>query len=88
MARKASGPPLKFSRQEKKQWKGNLDVEVIEMIEAYPDWHHKTTGEPAPSQEAVIEGAIKKLLGNHSEFKKFLDERRSKGSAGASKKPE
>jgi hypothetical protein len=84
MARKPSGPPLKFKRNEKKIWKGNLDIEVIEMLEAYPDWHQQTTGEPAPTQEEVIEGVVRKLLGGHSDFKKFLEDRRATaGGAGA-----
>jgi hypothetical protein len=84
MARKASTPPLKFKRTEKKTWKGNLDTEVIEMLELYPTWHSQVTGEPAPSPEEVLEGIVRKVLGGHSEFKKFFDEKRSAGAgAGA-----
>ena len=45
MARKAAGPPLRFRRTERKLWKGNLDIEALEVIEHYPAWHAQLTGE-------------------------------------------
>ena len=54
------------------------------MIEAYPEYYNQTTGDPAPSQEEVIEGAIRKTIGSETDFKKFLGEwRAAKGSDGA-----
>lgn len=83
MPRKTDGPVLRFKRQEKKNWKGSLDADVVEMIEAYPEYYNSTTGDAAPSAEEVIEGAIRKVLGGDGGFKKFLEERRTGARASA-----
>lgn len=81
MARSAAGPPLKFKRQERKKWTDTLSTDVIEMIEAYPEFHAETTGEPAPSQGEVVDEVVRKVLGGHSDFKKFLEKRRTAAQA-------
>jgi len=83
MPRKTDGPVLKFKRQEKKNWKGSLDADVVEMIELYPEYYSTTTGEAAPSVEEVVEGAIRKLHERDDGFKKFLNERRTSARASA-----
>jgi hypothetical protein len=100
MPKKQAGPVLTFTRQEKKNFKGSLDADVLEMIEAYPDYYSQETGEKAPTPEEVIEQAIRKTIGKEGGFRKFLDERRTRGasdgagaragssSKGASKSPQ
>lgn len=84
MARTPSGPPLKFDRRERKKFTEQLEVETIEMIEAYPSFHAKETGEPEPTPGEVVDQITKKVLGGHKEFKKHLEEWRKNKAAEAS----
>jgi hypothetical protein len=86
MPKTKPGPPLKFERRETKKWGGELEVSTIEMIEAYPEYHKQATGEEAPKPGEVVDQIVKKVLGSHTEFKKFLEERRTSAGGGGGKK--